>query len=116
MRVAYPSKTKVLFRGKEEDFVPYTFEDALVFSNYRFFSKEGDDSGLIKKIRKEFADEASLNEAHQWLYKTFYEEGSNKGPFAADLLYSNDFPELKAPEYITEGLLWLQKKLNEDAE
>lgn len=116
VRVAYPTKTKVKYKDKEENFIPYTFEDALVFSNSVFFGKVGEDLGIIKKIRKEFADSVSIDASHQWLFSEFYEKSRQKGTFAVDLLYAEDFADIVAPEYINEGLLWLQKKLNENAE
>ena len=69
VRVAYPAKTKVKYKDKEENFIPYTFEDALVFSNSVFFGKVGEDLGIIKKILIAFADSVSNAASPEWVFR-----------------------------------------------
>ena len=38
-------------------------------------------------------------------------KASYKAPFAIELLYSDQFDEIKTPQYIKEGLEWLNTKL-----
>lgn len=37
---------------------------------------------------------------------------ANKAPFAIDLLFMDEFEQLDTPEYIKEGLVWLDRILN----
>ena len=87
---------------------PYTFEDALAFSNLKFFAAlEG--TGLVRKLREAIQDGSDADD----IGKRFFEalRDGKKAEFALDILYAKDFPELKVPSYIAEGLEWLQQQL-----
>lgn len=85
-----------------------TFEDALVLSNLPVFSKlEGD--AAIKKIRKAISDSATPAALSEELCEII--KSANKASFALDVLFTVEPRTLKVPDYINNGLLWLEKQL-----
>lgn len=40
-------------------------------------------------------------------------QGNVKASFATEILYVEEFENIQAPSYIKEGLMWLQKCLND---
>jgi predicted ATP-dependent endonuclease of OLD family len=92
----------------EDEALPSTFEDALVFENTEVFSTlEG--NGLVKKFR----DALNANNDSSITADSLFEalRGGNKAEFALDVLLSEEFSKLKCPGYISEGLVWLQERL-----
>lgn len=111
VRVAYQVPFKTEFKGKADTLVtPYTFEDALVFSNIKLFEELVSPSGLTKKmvdaLKKDSVDEASAD------MFTALQTGK-KAEMALELLYLEDPKRLETPLYIKEGLEWLNDKLNQ---
>ena len=94
--------------GKEEEAIPYTFEDAIALSNIQLFRDLTSSTGMVKKMH-EATMKASLEECATALYKALDGE---KAKMALDLLYDVDPKKLKVPTYIDEGLQWLEKELS----
>ena len=110
VRVAYQLPISVsLKEGKaSEEALPSTFEDALVFENTKFFSVlKG--NGLAKKFSKALNADKSVAAIATELFEALRD--GNKAEFSLDVLYSEDFENLKCPGYIAEGLNWLQERL-----
>ncbi|EKN63041.1 AAA family ATPase [Schinkia azotoformans] len=110
VRVAYqsPIKVKIVNDGLEEEALPYTFEDALVFQNLNLF-KNIEGNGLVKKFRNAINEKGTMTE----LGKQFFEALRNgkKAEFALELIFKIDPNELEVPKYIYEGLHWLEEQL-----
>ena len=109
-RVAYQLPISVTTdSGKEqEEALPSTFEDALVFENMDFFSKlEG--HGLVHKFRDAINKHADAAATAAAIFEAL--RSGNKAEFSLDVLLSNEFSTLKCPAYITEGLIWLEERL-----
>lgn len=111
VRVAYQVPFTTEYKGIADTIVtPYTFEDALVFSNINFFEELVSPTGLIKKmvdaLKKDRVDEASAD-----MFKAL--QTGKKAEMALELLYLEDPKKLEAPLYIKEGLEWLNNKLNQ---
>jgi predicted ATP-dependent endonuclease of OLD family len=110
VRIAYQTPIKVqLEEGKEaQEALPYTFEDALVFSNIAIFGGL-DGTGLVKKFQdaiKEHKTTAALGSSMFESLKT-----GKKAEFALDVLALEDPAAFVVPNYISEGLGWLQDQL-----
>lgn len=91
-----------------EEALPSTFEDALVFENLVFFSKlEG--NGLVKKFAAAINSQKGATGIGEALF-TALDDGK-KAEFALDVIWSNDFNNVRCPKYIDEGLEWLEKRL-----
>ncbi len=109
VRVAYQNEVKVLHSDNEEIVIPYTFEDALVFSNIEFFKGKTDSKGLIKKMA-DAVNKPNIAETCQTLFGALG-KNSKKAEMALELLYTTEPDTVNPPQYIVEGLEWLQKEL-----
>lgn len=115
IRVAYQTKVEINVSDSEEkkdikDVYPYTFEDSLGFSNWSYF-KRNTGNGFIKKLNTEFNSEADINIIANNLFEYLKNNGRIKAPFALDLLFMEAPEKLKIPEYIYDGLKWVENKL-----
>ena len=110
VRIAYQTPIAVaLEEGKEpQEALPYTFEDALVFSNIGIFGAL-DGAGLVKK----FKDAIELHKTTAALGGSMFDSlrTGKKAEFALDVLTLEDPASLVVPNYIAEGLDWLQSQL-----
>jgi predicted ATP-dependent endonuclease of OLD family len=110
IRVAYQSQLNVAIDEKDNHTVvfPRTFEDALVLQNIEFF-RNAEGVGLIKKFRDVAGMNKDISILHDALLKALGEV--SKAEFALDILYSTEPASIKVPEYIHNGLVWLEDKL-----
>lgn len=106
VRVAYQSKIEI--NGKP--IYPYTFEDALGFSNIELF-KNAKGNGFIKKLNKAFNSKKDISDIAEDIYKDIRGSSMKKAEFALELLYLKDPNSLNIPQYISDGLNWLENKL-----
>ncbi len=111
--VAYQCPVKINYKNDQtEEAIPYTFEDSLALSNLELFRSLKSPSGLLKKIQK--AIDKNKNELKNALNLMFESlKSGSKAEMALELLYLEDPAHLKPPQYISEGLKWLEKKLDE---
>ena len=107
VRVVYQYPINIKYDQSDVTAIPYTFEDALVLQNIEFF-KNFSGAGLIKKFG-DALKEPTVEKASQSMFNAL--KNGKKAEFALELLFSADPETLQVPEYIQEGLLWLQKKL-----
>lgn len=111
VRVAYQTPVKVVWPAEgtvEQTALPYTFEDALVFENLDFFSKL-DGIGLVKKFNSAITASNELTEIGKDLFEAL--RAGTKAEFALNVLGAEGFEDLKVPDYIAEGLQWLEEQL-----
>ena len=101
---------QVTLEGKEEssEAIPRTFEDALVFENISLF-REANGTGLLKKFKEAVTNKDEISELSQALFDAL--ASGNKAGFALDMLYFQDPASINVPEYIHNGLKWLENKL-----
>lgn len=109
VRVAYQYEIGLKFGDNDVTAIPYTFEDAVVLSNIDLFKKKTDSNGLLKKMA-EAVNLASVQEACNSMFMDL-SQNSKKAEMALELLYTSEPRELSPPQYIAEGLNWLEEKL-----
>jgi predicted ATP-dependent endonuclease of OLD family len=111
VRAAYPSELKLQYAegAGEVSAIPYTFEDAMALENIDFFKDKTGSKGLIKKIAKA-VNKPTVLEACADMFKALSKD-SKKAEMALELLYISEPKELTPPQYIAEGLKWLEEKL-----
>ena len=110
-RIAYQTPIKVRVDSDVEyEFIPTTFEDSLAYTNYSVFKKMNG-NGLIRKFKKAFSitDPGTIAEE---VYKAIRASTANKAEFALDIMYKKDPNNIIVPQYINEGLCWLQETLS----
>lgn len=113
VRVAYQyrSNTRAIPSTKDIQVCSTSFEDAIVYSNIGLFS-ELKGSGLIQKFRDAISgatDETLEEKVYDALRRS---SSGEKAAFALELLFQQDPASLNIPQYIEEGLTWLEEKLN----
>ncbi|WP_299976284.1 AAA family ATPase [Desulfobacula sp.] len=108
VRVAYQYPFKITWDNKNQEVIPYTFEDALTFSNVELFRDLTKPTGLIKKM-SEALSKPTLPEAMTAMFDAL--GTGKKAEMALDLLYLQEPSGIEPPKYIAEGLEWLQEKL-----
>lgn len=104
---AYQTPIMVNFNSQEKEIIPYTFEDALVFENIKFF-EELTGTGFISKIRTALSKAPSHDLLAQQLFDDL--KNANKGDFALELFMQKEI-KLTPPKYIKEGLSWLEQQV-----
>lgn len=117
VRIAFQTPISVKWNKEKEEYeeiCPYTFEDALIFTNLELFRQDG-----LKKMRaittianllKKSTSAVDLQK--EIFYKLESKSSFKKADFAISLLYMKDFNDLTAPAYIQEGLKWLKEILD----
>ncbi len=109
-RVAYQTPVTVkLSDDIDYEFIPTTFEDSLAYNNFEAF-KIMRKKGLIKKIKNAF-NETDATEIAKKTFEAISDKNAGKTEFALDLLFSKDPEDIDTPNYIDEGLNWLQEEL-----
>ena len=109
-RIAYQIEIDVKFSEDViQKSIPYTFEDALVLSNFNLFKSKdlASFTGMLKKMC-EATHKASLDEACEDMFKALK---GRKAVMALDILYEIEIEDLNVPNYIDEGLSWLADEL-----
>lgn len=93
---------------------PYTFEDSLFFTNIKLFQRDEKMAkmGVITTFYNYLKKAISLEDFHEKMFSCLEKRKNVKASFATDILYTEQFDKIQAPSYIKEGLIWLQKCLN----
>lgn len=117
VRIAFQTPVNVKWNKNKDDLTevcPYTFEDALIFTNLELFRQEGlKKMGTITTIANLLKHSNSANELQNKIFeKLESKSGFQKADFAISLLYKDDFVDLVAPVYIQEGLEWMKSYLD----
>lgn len=111
VRVAYQTGVKKATNDASEETVtiyPSTFEDSMVLQNTDFFKKlQGND--LTSKIREALASAPDWSAVASQLYEAL--GNGSKASFALDVLGGEGFEGLTVPNYIAEGLKWMEDRL-----
>lgn len=110
IRVAYqyPFYVSLTEKGKKEEAIPYTFEDALVLSNITLFKHLNKPTGLLKKM-SDALSKTTLVEVTALMFRALTK--GKKAEMALELLYLKEPSDLEPPKYISEGLQWLQEQI-----
>ena len=116
VRIAFQTAINVKWNKNQDDMeiCPYTFEDALIFTNLELFQQKGlNKMGAITTISNLLKNSNSADELQNKIFeKLERKNGFQKADFAVSLLYKDDFVDLVAPVYIQEGLEWMKGYLN----
>lgn len=118
VRIAFQTPITVKWNKDEDnetEICPYTFEDALIFTNLELFrTEELKKMGTITTVANLLKKSNSANELQEKIFeKLEIKGGFSKADFAISLLYNdNIIDNLIPPKYIQEGLDWMRTYLN----
>ena len=111
VRVAFQTGIPIDKAGEKTEkiiVIPSTFEDSLALHNVEYFKTlEGND--ITKKFRDALSFDPDWNEVCEQLYNAL--SNGSKAGFALDVLSGKNFEKLNVPNYISEGLEWLENCL-----
>jgi hypothetical protein len=110
IRIAYQTPIAVRLPSNEieAEALPNTFEDSLVLSNVQHFAKKKG-QGLSKAFAAALRQSQIADDLGKALFDALRD--GDKAKFALQVLGDPDFAKLTVPEYIREGLFWLETKL-----
>ncbi len=112
VRVAYQIPIKIKEEANRvEEVIPYTFEDSLALSNTDSFKGYQVSKGLLKKL-VEALNKESLHNINKAMFEAVTGSNASKAELALELLCLTDPQELEPPNYILNGLKWLETKLH----
>lgn len=113
VRVAYqlPVNVTIGQETKAVDITPNTFEDALFYANIDIF-KTLEGVGLIRKFRDALDNSKTSVELKTAIDKAMENcKSGAKAEFALELLFYKDPQDFVVPNYIDEGLKWLEAQV-----
>jgi len=110
IKVAYQTPIDIADGNKTVIVYPYTFEDSLVLENREIFKSITKATGLLKKM-VDATNETTVQESADAMYQIITNPSSKKAEFALELFYFKEPNILEIPQYIKEGLQWLEDKL-----
>ncbi|MGV8155187.1 MAG: AAA family ATPase [Alkaliphilus sp.] len=114
VRVAYQYAIEIEIGGKCEKVLANTFEDALVLSNLKFF-EDLKGNGLIKKFAEAIKGEKNPDKLSGKFFEIL-KQTKGKAEFALDLFYLEECDKLEPPEYISDGLSWIEERIGSKQE
>ena len=118
VRIAFQTPITVKWNKDEDnetEICPYTFEDALIFTNLELFrTEELKKMGTITTVANLLKKSKSANELQEKIFeKLEIKGGFSKADFAISLLYNDNLIDnLIPPKYIQEGLDWMKTYLD----
>lgn len=89
---------------------PYTFEDSLTLSNKEFIENIDSTTGLLGKMKQALKN-TDISKAHEEMFESL--NSGKKAEMALDLLFYKDPEGIVVPQYISEGLKWLEDILRQ---
>ena len=126
IRVAYQKEIDLKFNNEEVKAIPRTFEDSLIYTNLSMFLQKIEEYNkrkamkgtieekieieILQEVFKAINNSSSFQEFHTKIFDVL-KKSSVKASFALDIMYEFDPAKITIPEYISEGLNWLQEQL-----
>lgn len=105
--IAYQVGIDVKFGDSSQKAIPYTFEDAIALSNIGLIQNQTGLTGMLNKMQ-EAMKAKNLEACCEKMFKALEKD---KAQMALDIMYDLDIEELTVPNYIEEGLKWLESRL-----
>lgn len=120
VRIAYQGPVYVSIKDEiNAEYLPYTFEDALIIENLNTFKSLPDSE--FNFFKEAIEASSSVEDLSEKLYNLIKGplhtdgkrgKGIEKAAFVLDLIESDIFESLKVPSYIADGLRWLEEIVN----
>lgn len=133
IRVAYQTPMIISYNGTDMEAISSTFEDCLVYTNYELFKNMATESDMdnieadseecdeetehVGNLAKVVSKAIEMADSFEEFRRSVYDElrsgkSEQKAEFALDLIYTVDPENIVTPQYIDEGLKWLEKYLD----
>lgn len=112
IRIAYQIPIQVSYLDVQVEALARTFEDSLIYTNWDVLSKLNatDPGQLLKKLKEGFDAKMSFDDIKACIFNEL-KKSEVKAEFALDLIYSVEPEKIAVPQYIDDGLTWLESIL-----
>lgn len=112
IRIAFQTPIKVDYQGATVEALSRTFEDSLIYTNWSILhAQDTTESGhLISKLKQGIDKRDSFDKIKATIFDEL-NKSDVKAEFALDLIYSTDPQDIVIPDYIDEGLKWINNIL-----
>ena len=109
IRIAYQTPIEVCYQNEEIEALSRTFEDSLIYTNWETFKgmSVSEPGQLIKDLKTGIENKDSFKAIKTGIFENL-KKSDVKAEFALDLIYSVDPNTIMIPQYIEDGLKWLE--------
>ena len=97
---------------KKKEALTSTFEDSIIYSNLELFKNIDDKELYLNKISNIIKSATGFEDMHSKIYEEIRKTSFKKAEFALDLIYLIDPEKIVVPNYIDDGLNWLESQLS----
>ena len=111
IRIAYQIPMEIKYNDEIKEALTATFEDSIIYSNLELFKNIEDKELYLNKISNIIKSATGFEDMHSKIYEEIRKTSFKKAEFALDLIYLIDPEKIVVPNYIDDGLNWLESQL-----
>ena len=112
IRIAYQIPMEIKYNDEIKEALTATFEDSIIYSNLELFKNIDDKELYLNKISNIIKSATGFEDMHSKIYEEIRKTSFKKAEFALDLIYLIDPEKIVVPNYIDDGLNWLESQLS----
>ena len=112
IRIAYQIPIEINYNDEKKEALTSTFEDSIIYSNLELFKNIDDKELYLNKISNIIKSATGFEDMHSKIYEEIRKTSFKKAEFALDLIYLIDPEKIVVPNYIDDGLNWLESQLS----
>lgn len=112
IRIAYQIPIEINYNNEKKEALTSTFEDSIIYSNLELFKNIDDKELYLNKISNIIKSATGFEDMHSKIYEEIRKTSFKKAEFALDLIYLIDPEKIVVPNYIDDGLNWLESQLS----
>ena len=112
IRIAYQIPIEINYNDEKKEALTSTFEDSIIYSNLELFKNIDDKELYLNKISNIIKSATGFEDMHSKIYEEIRKTSFKKAEFALDLIYLIDPKKIVVPNYIDDGLNWLESQLS----
>ena len=112
IRIAYQIPIEINYNDEKKEALTSTFEDSIIYSNLELFKNIDDKELYLNKISNIIKSATGFEDMHSKIYEEIRKTSFKKAEFALDLIYIIDPEKIVVPNYIDDGLNWLESQLS----
>ena len=112
IRIAYQIPIEINYNDEKKEALTSTFEDSIIYSNLELFKNIEDKELYLNIISNIIKSATGFEDMHSKIYEEIRKTSFKKAEFALDLIYLIDPEKIVMPNYIDDGLNWLESQLS----
>lgn len=112
IRIAYQIPIEINYNDEKKEALTSTFEDSIIYSNLELFKNIEDKELYLNIVSNIIKSATGFEDMHSKIYEEIRKTSFKKAEFALDLIYLIDPEKIVVPNYIDDGLNWLESQLS----